>query len=75
MSEWIEHDGKGMPVPAETLVLVRFWGGEETSVPNQAHVAGECWKTSTMFPESTITHYRSISPTPPQDLTQSEDAA
>jgi hypothetical protein len=58
MSEWIEHDGKGIPVDGETLVLVRFWGGEESIVPNRASVAGECWKKSTMFPESTITHYR-----------------
>lgn len=58
MSAWIEHDGKGKPVDGAIFVLVRFWGGEETTVPKQAHVAGECWKTSTMFPESTITHYR-----------------
>ena len=24
MGEWIEHDGKGMPVDGDTLVLVKF---------------------------------------------------
>lgn len=27
MSEWVEHDGKSMPVPGETLVLVRHRDG------------------------------------------------
>lgn len=29
MSEWIEHDGKGMPVDGEILVHVRFPDGYE----------------------------------------------
>jgi len=29
MSEWIEHDGKGMPVDGDTLVYVRFADGWE----------------------------------------------
>lgn len=29
MTEWIEHDGKGMPVDAETKVIVRFRNGIE----------------------------------------------
>lgn len=27
MSEWIEHDGKGMPVDGETLVYAKFADG------------------------------------------------
>ena len=27
-SEWIEHDGKGMPVDGDVLVAVRFKDGE-----------------------------------------------
>ncbi|WP_430256512.1 hypothetical protein [Neorhizobium sp. DAR64872/K0K18] len=27
MSEWTEHDGKGMPVTGDTVVQVRFKGG------------------------------------------------
>lgn len=26
-SDWIEHDGSGMPVPGDTLVYVRLGGG------------------------------------------------
>ena len=29
MSEWIEHDGKGMPVSPDTKVIVRFRDGDE----------------------------------------------
>lgn len=29
MSEWIEHDGKDMPVPGDTRVIVRFRDGEQ----------------------------------------------
>lgn len=29
MSDWIEHDGKEMPVPGDTVVDVRFRDGTE----------------------------------------------
>lgn len=28
MSEWIEHDGSGLPVPVGTIVVVRYFSGQ-----------------------------------------------
>lgn len=33
---WIKHDGKGIPVSGETMVLVRHRSGVQTSTPNNA---------------------------------------
>lgn len=33
-SEWIEHDGKGMPVDGETIVRVRWGDGCEEPLDN-----------------------------------------
>jgi hypothetical protein len=43
MSEWIEHDGKGIPVPANTEVEVRFRDGDPvgTLEPKLAWTWGE----------------------------------
>lgn len=35
-SEWIEHDGKGMPVDGETVVFVKFGDGGEDWRHNKA---------------------------------------
>jgi len=29
-TDWIEHDGKGLPVPGDTLVLVKYRNGVGT---------------------------------------------
>jgi hypothetical protein len=67
-SDWIEHDGKGMPVSPDTKVIVRFRDGEEEG-PDQAEYA-ECWgmcgcgsNWSHEFPSpSDIVAYRIILP-------------
>lgn len=36
MSDWIEHDGTGMPVDGDTLVLVKFRDWDEDKKPTVA---------------------------------------
>lgn len=40
-SEWIEHDGKGMPVDGDTIVCIRMRDGDET--PASWNTAAEEW--------------------------------
>lgn len=46
-TEWIEHDGKGLPVPEDTLVLVKYRNGinGEDIRPQRAYKwgAGGVW--------------------------------
>lgn len=66
-SEWIEHDGKGMPVPPETKVYVRFADSETDErdmtgqfiPPERADWWGESWVCD---PEREISHYRVVKP-------------
>lgn len=64
MVEWIPHDGYGIPVDGEELVLVRFRDGKQSVVPKAAKLAGSCWQKSNFAPECTITHYAIISQKP-----------
>lgn len=79
MSEWIEHDGKGMPVPAETRVELRFRDGDTrfgaAGTWDSDGDEGTQWRFLASDPDFDIVAYRILSPTPPQDRTQSEDAA
>lgn len=36
MSEWIEHDGKGMPVAADVMVIIKCRDGWESKYAEQA---------------------------------------
>lgn len=40
---WIEHDGKGLPVPEDTLVLVKYRNGvgSEYGPPSRAYRWGD----------------------------------
>ncbi len=42
-SEWIEHDGKGMPVPDDTLVLCRFRDGTDEEQKGSPPVRASYW--------------------------------
>jgi len=55
---WIEHDGKGMPVSAETLVLFRFADGEESTEWKPAGICKENWTYSSWAGFCNISHYR-----------------
>lgn len=64
--EWIEHDGKGMPVGGDTRVEVRFRDGFEGSITNAVYWDdGERqysnWWDSSISPKVDITHYRIVS--------------
>jgi len=41
---WIKHDGKAMPVSAETLVKVRFADGQESTEWKPAGLCVTNWK-------------------------------
>lgn len=67
MSEWIKHDGKGMPVDGDTLVLLRFLDGycEEAKgdEPNRADFwaqGDDDWWSYPIDNPDSITHYRII---------------
>lgn len=57
--EFIAHDGRGMPVSGETIVIVRFKDGQ-VSPPRPAHVAGLCWVSSTISPFTCIEAYHVV---------------
>lgn len=76
MSEqgWIEHDGKGMPVPADTRVELRFRDGD-TMTGNAGFwddegEEGSNWRFVKCDPDLDIVAYRII-PDPEADLTPS----
>ncbi|RVQ10032.1 hypothetical protein [Sinorhizobium meliloti] len=53
--EWIEHDGRGMPVPSDTIVDVRDRDGTEwVGYPADFHE----WKYGTDFPNEEVASYR-----------------
>ncbi|HYE38263.1 hypothetical protein [Methylocaldum sp.] len=68
MSEWIEHDGKGLPVAPETKVLVRLRGGTETGDPDRAgwwddpDPTDSNWVANAGSPSCDIVAYRIVSP-------------
>lgn len=46
MSEWIKHDGNGMPVSGEERVFVKFKDGRNAyfqSTPFRAGIWGDAW--------------------------------
>lgn len=57
MSNWIEHDGKGMPVDGETLVHVRFPDGYEDTVSTEGEALqpspANYWSTSWSWTNTT----------------------
>lgn len=64
--EWIEHDGKGMPVDGETMVQVRYRDGLEGSILradflDDENPARSNWWYSEVGPYEDITHYRIVS--------------
>lgn len=68
MSEWIEHDGKGMPVDGDTLVYVKFSDGDDDSKCKRPMTASY-WRHNWNRPEapfhgSDIVAYRIHEPTP-----------
>lgn len=71
MSDWIEHDGKAMPVDDETLVYVRFPDGYEDTVsyegeplqPSPANYWSDSWVWSRPGPLNVeIVAYRICKP-------------
>jgi hypothetical protein len=52
MSEWIEHDGESMPVPGETMVLVRHRDGTDEEERDFAPSRADYWLFGTMFNDS-----------------------
>ena len=70
-SEWIEHDGKGMPVRQDEFVVVKFrvpGDGFDLQRPTQARwldmSGGETslWVFSDKYPEDDIIAYRVVKP-------------
>lgn len=53
MSEWIKHNGKGMPVSAETMVSVKLRGGFE----DHGAVPAGYWHCETSSSNSNWRHY------------------
>lgn len=47
MTDWIEHDGNGIPVDEHDLVIVKFRDGDEESVGEQWEA--RCWGTTGIF--------------------------
>lgn len=68
-SEWIEHDGKGMPVDGSTLVYVMFRDGAKDEHPSRARIWGVHGGPTSNWEHSEptdwdIVAYRLHSPTP-----------
>lgn len=70
--EWIEHDGKGMPVDGHTMVHIKLGSGlcDENLKPERAswwHYGDGPGESNWIADEdylSTITHYRIVKETP-----------
>lgn len=43
MNEWIEHDGKSMPVDGDTLVFVRFGDGSDDEKIGREPIKARWW--------------------------------
>jgi hypothetical protein len=74
VSEWIEHDGGGMPVPGDTHVEVKFRDGDiltgQAGYWDSEGDDGTNWRFVKSDPDFDIVAYRIISnpdstPTPP----------
>ena len=68
-SEWIEHDGNGMPIDGSAIVDIKFRSLIEPEYKGfkASHWAGrgpedDCWLFSKLSPENDITHYRVVKP-------------
>lgn len=62
MSEWIEHDGKGMPVGGDTLVTVHLRDGYKTQLLMRAREFD--WDNTYETTPLDIMFYRIHEPTP-----------
>lgn len=64
MSEWIEHDGKGMPVPGDTQVELRFRDGDTRTGTagfwDDGGDDGTQWRFLASDPDFDIVAYRII---------------
>ena len=62
MSDWIEHDGKGMPIDGEIRVHVKFRDGSESyrEYPWLARMWGSNWEHYPDHHEADIVAYRII---------------
>ncbi len=64
MSEWIEHDGKSVPVSPETKVLIKSRDGYETKNPmaaswfDHADINLSDWRWPSMHEGNEIVSYR-----------------
>lgn len=67
MSEWIDHDGKGMPVDGDTIVSIRIRSGEETPAKWNTRAKDWAWRwaderSAASFKSGDILAYRVHTP-------------